>query len=184
MRTRMFIGAVSAIFCAAAAVYPAAATADPNESPSLALCTFNAREVMTPPATLTPEPLNDSGSGPITCTGRLGGKTFDGKPGFATWDAQTGLGIFGIRNISDCIANTGTGRMTMSLTASDGTPFELSGTLYYGGVGPFGLMTGAAGGYKLTTASVSGPDPDHLDENCITVPMQHVVTTAAVLLQG
>ncbi|UGT39973.1 hypothetical protein LTV02_28575 [Nocardia yamanashiensis] len=183
MRARNFIGGL-AVVCAAAAGQPGSAAAAPDGSASLALCVFTAHEQMTPPATLTPQALNDAGSGPITCNGRLGGKTFDGRPGTATWDAQTGLGIFGIRDISDCIADTGTGRMAMSLTASDGSIVELSGSLFYGGVGPVGLMTGTAGGFELTTVSMTGPDPDYPEENCVTVPMQHVVTTAAVLLRG
>lgn len=180
---RNLIGALSAIAYVTVTAHPAAAAEDPGAATSQALCIVSAHEVLDPPITLAPEPVHLTGNGTITCTGRLGEKTLDGRPGTAAWEVDTGLGIFGIHNISDCIADTGVGQMMLRLTASDGTPIELSGAFNYGG-STFGWMSGSVGDFELTSLTASGLEPDHLEENCVTVPMRHYSTTAAMLLRG
>jgi hypothetical protein len=151
---------------------------------TLAVCNFATHNHASPGFSLTPSVGVDRISGTISCLGSLNGRRLHPEPGtidivfnYATGDLARLLGG------ASCLAYSGDGSLTVTLPADGGT-LTLSGSFLSSGIGIVGEIHGTLGGAVFQGAAVFLLDPNYLDENCVTKPLEHFITFGGMSLTG
>ncbi|CAM4141035.1 hypothetical protein NONI108955_11460 [Nocardia ninae] len=118
----------------------------------------------------------------INCSGQLSGRELDpSKPG--VWDADVTTGTRpGFGGTGTCLTDGGDGYVTVRLPTTDGGVLQLDGPATYVSVGAENYMEGNLGPYHYVSFVQSMPDLNHLNEDCVTTPVQHWISAGPLVL--
>lgn len=160
-------------------VLPTAAVAraaGPGRAP--AVCTLDVHDTASPGWLLTPSQGTSHANGTMTCVGVLDGKQLAGGPGpFEWWYSYGSSDVPAGGNT--CLLAGGAGTWQVSLPTMDGAALALAGDFRWVG-SQGGEAHGQLGGLHMQIVWEALPEPDHLDENCVTKPASHL----RVIAQG
>jgi hypothetical protein len=107
----------------------------------------------------------------MTCIGALDGKQLAGGPGhFESWYSYgpSDVPVGG----NTCALAAGSGTWQADLPTVGGSAVALTGPWSWTGNMAGGLH-GQLGGHPVEMAWQARPEPDHLDEDCVTKPASH-----------
>ncbi len=151
---------------------------------STASCFVAGAERALPPGlSLTPSQQQVRNRGlSIVCAGRLAGRELD-PFGAGVFDADVTTGTRpGLGSTGTCLTDGGEGHVTVRLPTMDGGTLQLDGPATYVSVGAENFMEGYLGPYHYVSFVQSMPDLNHLDENCVTKPVQHWISAGPIVL--
>jgi hypothetical protein len=163
------------------------AVASAGPSNTAAVCSFEVHEVASPGFSSAPGGgvSRTDPPGVITCVGVIEGRRLSGHSGTIFYEYHLGTAMPAQAMGGDsCVVFSGLADTTVTLPTADGGDIRLVGILEAAGTaaGGVGRITAgkAAGNFVLEFRA----EPDHLDEDCVTKPIQHFITTGQGTLKG
>jgi hypothetical protein len=167
--------AASAALCAGLLLPSPAARADAG---SEALCTFTTIIRQRPGyllSTTTKGAVFTPGGAPVTCIGRVGGQVLSPEPGT--------LSVQGTYE-GTCPSATAEGRLKIETRTVGGDPLILQGPIAVTRVGPVVRGGGQLDGVPFELTLTGTADPQHPEDNCVTKPLDHILGTGVITING
>lgn len=163
-----------------------AASAGPSNT--AAVCRFEVHEVASPGFSSAPGGgvSRTDPPGVITCVGVIEGRRLSGVPGTIFYEYHFGTAMPAKAMGGDsCIVFSGLAEnTTVTLPMADGSDMRLVGILEAAGTAAGGVGRIAAGNAVGNFGLEFRGEPDHLEEDCVTKPIQHFITTGQGTLTG
>ena len=164
------------------------AVASAGPSNTAAVCTFEAHEVASPGFSSAPGGgvSRTDPPGVITCVGVIEGRRLSGDSGTIFYEYHFGTALPAQAMGGDsCILFSGLAEnTTVTLPMAEGGDIRLVGVLEAAGTAAGGVGRIAAGNAVGNFVLEFRSEPDHLDEDCVTKPIQHFITTGQGTLTG
>ncbi|MGH2721663.1 MAG: hypothetical protein ACRDJO_08675 [Actinomycetota bacterium] len=177
-RTRCLLCLAATALALALPANPSHAAAETN-----AICHFEVHVVATPGWTMTPgtgsaEPVSP---GRLDCTGTVQGSRISQAPGSFTNRYTYGTTLTAPLGGDTCALGAGEGRLELVVHTVNGRSVRLEGPFQWVGSAAFTLQ-GSLDGVPFTGAGLAVPEPDALDQNCLSRPLSRFVDTGWLLL--